>query len=154
MFIFKVSSFRVIANLYWLQQAAILVDNEISEYTPIQRGVRQGCVLSPLLFNIYTELIFRHFDHLKGTSIGGRNINNLRCVDDTVLVSDTEADLQALVSEAKIHSENAGLSMNIKKTKTMVVSKRDAIPAQIKIDNETLEQVFNFKYLGQTITQE
>ena len=44
--------------------------------------------------------------------------------------------------------------MNIKKTKTMVVSKRDAIPAQIKIDNETLEQVFNFKYLGQTITQE
>ena len=73
-------------------------------------------------------------------------------MDDTVLVSDTEADLQALVSEAKIHSENAGLSMNIKKTKTMVVSKRDAIPAQIKIDNEVLEQVFNFKYLGQTIT--
>ena len=106
---------RVIANLYWFQQAAIRVDNEVSDYTPIQRGVRQGCVLSPLLFNIYTELIFRNFDQLKGTSIGGRNINNLRYVDDTVLVSDTQKDLQTLVTNAKEYSEEAGLSMNVKK---------------------------------------
>ena len=136
---------RVIANLYWFQQAAIRIDNEVSDYTPIQRGVRQGCVLSPLLFNIYTELIFRNFDQLKGTSIGGRNINNLRYVDDTVLVSDTQKDLQTLVTNAKEYSEEAGLSMNVKKTKTMVVSKKDEITTDIKIDNESLEQVFFFK---------
>ena len=135
---------RVIANLYWFQQAAIRVDNEVSDYTPIQRGVRQGCVLSPLLFNIYTELIFRNFDQLKGTSIGGRNINNLRYVDDTVLVSDTQKDLQTLVTNAKEYSEEAGLSMNVKKIKTMVVSKKDEITTHIKIDNESLEQVFFF----------
>ena len=120
---------RVIANLYWLQQAAIHVDNDILDYTQIQRGIRQGFVLSPLLFNIYTELIFRNFDYLKGTSIGGRNINNLRYVDDTVLVADKEENLQELVSEAKTHSENAGL---LRKTKTMVVSKRDNLSTDIR----------------------
>ena len=145
---------RVITNLYWHQKAAMRVDKDISEYTSIKRGVRQGCVLSPILFNIYTELIFRQFDHLKGTTIGGRSISNLRYVDDTVLVSDTREGLQQLVTAAKIESEKAGLGMNVKKTKTMVMSKQegDNIQADIKIDNETLEQVNNFKYLGQTIT--
>ena len=144
---------RVITNLYWHQKAAIRVDSDISEYTPIQRGVRQGCVLTPILFNIYTELIFRQFDHLKGTSIGGRNISNLRYVDDTVLVSDSRDGLQELVTAAKIESEKAGLGMNVKKTKTMVVTRQEEdIQANIKIENETLEQVNSFKYLGQTIT--
>ena len=143
---------RVITNLYWHQKAAIRVDSDISDYTSIQRGVRQGCVLSPILFNIYTELIFRQFDHLKGTTIGGRNISNLRYVDDTVLVSDTKEGLQNLVTAAKIESEKAGLGMNVKKTKTMVVSRQDNIQADIKIGTETLEQVNTFKYLGQIIT--
>ena len=143
---------RVIANLYWHQQAAIRVENDISDYTPIQRGVRQGCVLSPILFNIYTELIFRQFENLKGTTIGGMNISNLRYVDDTVLVSDTKDGLQELVTEAKVESEKAGLGMNVKKTKTMVVSKESNIQANIMVDNEALEQVDNFKYLGQNIT--
>ena len=143
---------RVITNLYWHQQAAIRVENDISEYTPIQRGVRQGCVLSPILFNIYTELIFRQFEDLSGTSIGGRNISNLRYVDDTVLVADSKEKLQELVNEAKIESEKFGLGMNTKKTKTMVVSKETGITADIKVENEPLEQVENFKYLGQNIT--
>ena len=145
---------RIITNLYWHQKAAIRVDKDISDYTPIQRGVRQGCVLSPILFNIYTELIFRQFEHLEGASIGGRNLSNLRYVDDTVLVSKTKEGLQTLVTAAKIESEKAGLGMNVKKTKTMVVSKQegDSIKADIKIENETLEQVNTFKYLGQTIT--
>ena len=138
---------RIITNLYWHQKAAIRVDKDISDYTPIQRGVRQGCVLSPILFNIYTELIFRQFEHLEGASIGGRNLSNLRYVDDTVLVSKTKEGLQTLVTAAKIESEKAGLGMNVKKTKTMVVSKQegDSIKADIKIENETLEQVNTFK---------
>ena len=143
---------RVITNLYWHQQAAIRVEDDVSEYTPIQRGVRQGCVLSPVLFNIYTELIFRQFDELKGASVGGRNISNLRYVDDTVLLSDTEECLQKLVTAAKEESEKAGLNMNVKKTKTMVISKEEHVQTNIQINNETLEQVTSFKYLGQTIT--
>lgn len=117
---------RVIANLYWLQQAAIHVDNDILDYTQIQRGIRQGFVLSTLLFNIYTELIFRNFDHLKGTST---YINNLHYVYFTILAADKEENLQELVSEAKTHSENAGL---YRKTKTMVVSKRDNLSTDIR----------------------
>ena len=143
---------RIITNLYWHQQAAIRVENDVSDYTPIQRGVRQGCVLSPILFNIYTELIFRQFEELKGTSIGGRNISNLRYVDDTVLLSDTEEGLQKLVTEAKVESEKSGLGMNVKKTKTMVISKEDDVQTNIQINNEKLEQVTSFKYLGQIIT--
>ena len=56
---------RIITNLYWHQKAAIRVDKDIPDYTSIQRGVRQGCVLSPILFNIYTELIFRQHHKLK-----------------------------------------------------------------------------------------
>ena len=105
-------------------------------------------------YSTYTELIFRQFEHLEGTSIGGRNISNLRYVDDTVLVAETKEGLQTLVTAAKVESEKAGLGMNVKKTKTMVVSKQkgDSIKADIRIENETLEQVNTFKYLGQTIT--
>ena len=95
---------RVIASLYCHQKAAMTVDKDISEYTSVQRGVRQGCVLSPILFNIYTGLIFRQLEHLQGTSIEGRNISNLRYVDDTVLVTDTKEGLQSLVTVAKKES--------------------------------------------------
>ena len=62
----------------------------MSESLKIKRGVRQGCVLSPSLFNLYTEHIFREIDELPGVKIGGRNINNLRYADDTVLLAETE----------------------------------------------------------------
>ena len=57
---------NLIASLYWNQKAAIRIEDNLSEYTKIQRGVRQGCVLSPYLFNIYTELIFRESQYLQG----------------------------------------------------------------------------------------
>ena len=96
-----------------------------------------------MLFNIYTELIFRQFDELKGASVGGRNISNLRYVDDTVLLSDTEECLQKLVTAAKEESEKAGLNMNVKKTKTMVISKEEHVQTNIQINNESLKQVTN-----------
>ncbi|KAK3751167.1 hypothetical protein RRG08_023925 [Elysia crispata] len=69
---------------------AIRADKDIPEYTSIQRGIHQDCVLSLILFHIYTELILRQLEHLEGRSIAGRNISNLNDVDDTVLVSDTK----------------------------------------------------------------
>ena len=88
---------RIITNLYWHQKAAIRVQNQLSPLIPIQRGVRQGCVLSPYLFNIYTEFIFREANELKGITIHGLNVNNLRYADDTALIADDKDNLQKVV---------------------------------------------------------
>ena len=92
---------RIIANLYWMQKAAIRVGDELSDYTEIKRGVRQGCVLSPYLFNIYTEFIFRENSDSQGALIGGRNISNLRYADDTVLLSEDKEELTTMIKHVK-----------------------------------------------------
>ena len=143
---------RLITNLYWHQKAAIRIQGELSEYTSIKRGVRQGCVLSPYLFNIYTEFIFRKTENLTGINIGGRNINNFRYADDTVLLAENEIDLQILTNDVKDNSKIMGLEMNTSKTKVMVMTKKEDGNATIKIDGKELELVKSFKYLGQHIT--
>jgi len=145
----------IISNLYWQQQTKIRIDNNISDPLNIQRGVRQGCVLSPALFNLYTDTIFRKIEHLPGLKIGGRNINNLRYADDTVLLAEDENTLQEIVDVVKKESEKFGLLMNTKKTKTMVFSKKQETPQiSIKIDDKIIEQVDSFQYLGSTVTQD
>ena len=145
---------RIITELYWNQKAAIRVDQELSEPAKIMRGVRQGCVLSPYLFNLYTEFIFRNSEDLPGLNINGRNVNNLRYVDDTTLLANTQEDLQRIVNTVKTESEIKGLNMNVDKTKTMVISKSEGQKAKIMVDGKELEQVKSYKYLGQTVTEE
>ena len=143
---------RVIANLYWHQKASIRIQNELSPFTSIERGVRQGCVLSPYLFNIYTEFIFRESNEMEGISIHGQNINNLRYADDTALMANKPEKLQKVVTKVKDESSKGGLDMNVKKTKTMVLSKDPkGKQVEIKINGEILEQVDCFKYLGTQI---
>ena len=113
------SDIALIANLYWEQDTQIRIGNDMSESLKIKRGVRQGCVLSPSLFNLYMENIFRQIDELPGVKIGGRNINNLRYADDTVLLAETEEDFQKIVDQVKRERESFGLLMNAKKTETM-----------------------------------
>ena len=146
---------RIIANLYWYQKAAIRIDDELSPFTEIKRGVRQGCVLSPYLFNIYTEVIFREAEELEGIMINGHNVNNLRYVDDTALIASDEEKLQKLVDIVKECSSNAGLEMNAKKTKTMVLSKQPDSDKKvdIKIEGESLEQVKQFKFTWELKSQ-
>ena len=83
--------------MYWDQQAAVRLDDGLSSFFAIKRGVRQGCVLSPKLFNIYTELIFRESDHIEGCKVGGMNVNNLRYADDTALFAESVEQLQDIV---------------------------------------------------------
>ena len=78
---------RVLRNLYWDQTAAVGVGGELSEYTNIKRGVRQGCVMSPDLFNLYSEVILRNLDGSEGLKANGENLNNLRYADDTSLLA-------------------------------------------------------------------
>ena len=84
-------------NIYWEQTAAIRVGTEVSKFQHIKQGVRQGCVLSPDLLSLYSEMIMRHIQELPGIKVGGQCINNIRYADDTVLIATSENDLQALV---------------------------------------------------------
>ena len=144
---------RIITNLYWNQKAAIRLSGVTSEYTPIKRGVRQGCILSPLLFNVYTEFIFRKINDHQGISIGGRRLTtNLRCADDTALLSGSNENLQDLLDQVKGESVKMGLAMNVKKTKAMLITKDDSLKPNIVADGVNLENVTQFKYLGQTVT--
>ena len=115
---------RVITNLCWEQEATPRIDDDCSVYKPMCMGVRQGCVFSPDLFNIYSEIILRSIKHHEGVRVGGNNINNLRYADDTVLIADSEEKLQNILTTVTVESENKGLKPNAKKTECMVISKQ------------------------------
>ena len=110
---------KIIENLYWNQKACVLVDDNFTENLDIRRGVRQGCILSPLLFNVYSETIFHEAlaDRTEGININGEIINNIRYADDSVLLAENAEDLQALVNSVHSTSKDYGLDMNISKTK-------------------------------------
>ena len=86
------------------------------------KGVRQGCILSPCLFNLYAEYIMRNSgleETQTGIKIAGRNINNLRYADDATLMAESEEELKSLLKKVKEESEKVGLKFNIQKTKIM-----------------------------------
>ena len=129
--------------------------NELSEEIRIQRGVRQGCVASPTLFNLYTKKIFRHIINMKCVNVGGRNYNNLRYADDTALLAGNEKELSELISKINEVGKQFGRKINIKKTQAMVVSKKPNSPKiNIAIDGEQIEQVTSYMYLGSLITED
>jgi len=146
---------RLIRNLYWDQKAAMKINNDTSEYKNIKRGVRQGCVLSPDLFNIYSEMILRNIEDVEGVKIGGYNCNNLRYADDTVLIASTEEELQEMIDIVSRESIKMGLSLNIKKSECMSVSKSKTSPTcNVNINGKPIKQVDRFNYLGSIITSD
>jgi hypothetical protein len=91
------------------------------EWFEVRKGVRQGCILSPYLFNMYSEYILRKvgFEDNIGIKVGGRTINNLRYADDTTILTEDKEDMRKLLKKLKEESEKAELMMNLKKTKIM-----------------------------------
>lgn len=146
---------RIISNLYYGQKAIVRVDDRTSEEIEIQRGVRQGCILSPTLFNLYSEDIVRKAldDQDIGIEINGKVINNLRYADDTVLLAGTLEDLQAIINKIVVISEEYGLSLNISKTKYMLIAKTTQDNRRIYVKNQPIERVKEYKYLGTTINE-
>ena len=140
--------------MYWEQTAAMRV-GEISAFQKIKRGVRQGCVLSPDLFSLCSEIIMRNIEGQPGIRMGGHNINNLRYADDTVLISENEKDLKQLLNIVESKSKEKGLELNSKKTQVMVISRKEEPPLiNININGIKLKQGGHFKYLGALISSD
>ena len=147
---------RIVRNIYWEQTAAMRIGNDLSAFQDIKRGVRQGCVLSPDLFPIYSEIIMRALEGIPGIKLGGYNMNNISYADDTVLISDNEKELQEMLDTVLVReSEKKGLSLNKKKPEVMVISKKNCTPAcNIVMNGTVLKQVHKFNYLGSLITSD
>ena len=115
----------LLRNLYAGQEATVRTGHGITDWFQIGKGVRQGCILSPYLFNFYAEYIMRNpglEEAQAGIKIAGRNINNLRYADDTTLTVQSKEELKSLLKKVKEESEKAGLKLNIQKTKIMASS--------------------------------
>ena len=141
----------LLRNLYASQEATVRVGHGTTDWFQIGKGVCQGCVLSPCLFNLYAEYIMRNAgleEAQTGIKIARRNINNLRYADDTTLMAESEEELKSLLMKVKEESEIVGLNLNIQKTKIMA----SGPITSWQIDGETVETVSDFIFWGSKIT--
>ena len=112
----------LLRNLYAGQDATVRTLYGTTDWFKIKKGVQQGCLLSPCLFNLHTKHIMRNarLDELQtGIKIGEKNISNLRYEDGTILMAEREEELKSLLMRVKEESESAGLKIILKKTKFM-----------------------------------
>ena len=141
----------LLRNLYAGQEATVRTGHGTTDWFQVRKGVYQGCILSPCLFNLYAEYIMRNTgleEAQAGIKIAGRNINNLKYADDTTLMAESEEELKSLLIKVKEVSEKVGLKFNIQKTKIMA----SGPITSWEIDGETVETVADFIFLGSKIT--
>ena len=145
---------QAIKNLYYKATSAVLFNSSIGDWFRTTVGVRQGCLLSPTLFNIFLERIMTDAleDHEGTVSIGGRTITNLRFADDIDDLAGEE-ELANLVEHLDKAFTAHGMEISAKKTKLMT-NNTSGINTEIKVSGQKLETVTSFKYLGSVITDE
>ena len=141
----------LLRNLYAGQEATVRTGHGTTHWFQRGKGVCQGCILSPCLFNLYVEYIMRNTgleEAQAGIKIARRNINNLRYADDTTLMAESEEELKSLLMKVKEESETVGLKLNIQKTKIMA----SGPITSWQIHGETAGTVTDFTFLGSKIT--
>ena len=141
----------LLRNQYAGQEATVRTRCGTMGWFQIGKGVRQGCILSPCLFNLYAEYIMWNagLDEVQaGIKITGRNINNLKYADDTTLMAESKEELKSNLIRMKNESGKAGLKLRIHKMKIMVSS----TITSWQIDGETMETVTDFIFLSSQIT--
>ena len=141
----------LLSNLYAGQEATVRTGHGTTDWFQIGKGVRQGCILSPCLFNLYAEYIMRNAgleETQAGIKIARRNINNHRYADDTTFMTESEEELKSLLMKVKEESESIGLNLNIQKTKIMV----SGPITSWQIDGETVKQWLTLFFEAPKIT--
>lgn len=137
---------NLLKSLYTNQAAVIRWNNSHSEQFYLSKGVRQGCILSPYLFNIYTEQVMREAEISElGVLTRGKRISNLRFADDTVLIDESEEGINELVNRVNTAGERRMLKINAKKTKGMTIGSSNV---SYVVAGNVIEKVNKFKYLG------
>ena len=112
----------LLRKLYAGQEATVRIGHGTTDWFQVGTGVRQGCILSPCLYNLYAEYIMTNAgleEAQAGVKIARRNINNLRYADDTTFMAESEQELKSLLMKVKVESEKVGLKLNIQKMKIM-----------------------------------
>ena len=130
-----------------IRPTSIHIDDLVSEKFQIKRGVRQGDPISPKLFSAAIETIFQTVDLDKGLNIDGETLTNLRFADDVALTTNNMTEMEEQLNRLNKNSKNIGLKMHKGKTKYMTNFQNDQ---EIHIESEKIEEVTNYKYLGQT----
>ena len=141
----------LLRNLYADQEATVRTGHGTTDWFQIGKGVCQGCILSPCLFDLYAEYIMRNTglkEAQAGIKTAGRNTNNLRYADDTTLTAESEEELKSLLMKVKEESEKVRLNLNIKKTKIMA----SGPITSWQLDGETVETMTDFILGGSKIT--
>ena len=136
-----------------VRKQQLKMDNGTTDWFQIGKGVHQGCILSPCLFNLYAEYIMRNTgleETQAGIKIARRNINNLRYADDTTIMAESEEKLKSLLMKVKEENETVGLKLNIQKTK--IIASGPIISWEI--DGKTVETVSDFILGGSKITED
>ena len=133
----------LLRNLDAGQEATVRPGHGKTDRFQIRKGVHQGCILSPCLFNLYAEYIMRNArleETQAGIKIARRHIKNLRYADDTTLMAESEEELKSLLMKVQVENEKIGLKLNIQKTKIMAFCPITSW----EIDGETVETVSDF----------
>ena len=133
----------LLRNLHAGQEATVRTERGTTHWFQIRKGVCQGCILLPCLFNLCAEYVMRNsglYEAQAGIKIAERNINDLRYADDTTLMAESEEKLKSLLMRVKEESENIGLKLKIQKTKIMAFGPITSW----QIDRETVEKVSDF----------
>lgn len=134
-------------------KCAVRCGGKAGEQFDVSNGLKQGCVLSPLLFNLMIEKIIRSCDNRSaGVTVNGENLNKLAYADDIALMSEDLQGVKVLTRDLKEQSTKLGLEINQDKTKIMTLSRHDHSYDIINIDGMQIETVAKFKYLGSSIT--
>jgi ribosomal protein RSM22 (predicted rRNA methylase) len=142
---------KAIVDIYTQNKILIKFNNKLSKVVEINKGVRQGCDLSPTVFNIYLDEIITKWQNQDITGVKlskNQQLSTLLFVDDQVIIADTEDNLQKAVYKLNQIITEYSLTISVQKAKSMAFKGWDPVRTKIVIDNKIIEQVNSFNYLG------